>query len=795
MAVRPIIIGIQGDASNLTKALKTAGDGVAGFAKKVGKLGIQAGAAFTASAVAVGVQGVRAAADFENSMNEVMTLLPEASENVFGDLSGQVKDFSKEFGVLPTDVIPALYDALSAGVPQDNVFEFLEVAQQAARGGATDLTVALDGITSVVNSYGSDVISATEASDLMFTAVRLGKTNFEELSGSLFQVAPIAAGLGVEFGDVTAALANLTAQGTPTKVAATQLKASFSELAKEGTKADTNFRELAGKGFAQFIEEGGDVQQAFQLMADGAENSGISVLDLFGSIEAGQGVLALTADGGAAFSASLEEMDSSAGATGTAFDTMDQGLTANFDKIKANLAVLSLEIGQKLTPVVAAASAFLVEHFDDIVKVAADVRDKAIEIARDAWPVMVAIFQTTVDIVRDRVIPVFEGIIDVTKKVIKFVKENADIFIILGAAVAGALAGLALYKAGLAIYTGVQKIATAVAAAFNVVMNLNPIMIVVVALAALAAAFIVAYQRSEEFREFVDKTWAFLKDVFVPIFDVLSSTAKAALEVIIDLAKQMWENIQNVVGLIKAIFEGDFGEAWNRLKDLIGGVFQGIFTLFIELPGRIIAEVVPALAKALFKLIDGPMADLRIAFFDQLDKIFGFFKALPSRIGGLVKDFTNAGLDMGKSFMDGLASGVKNAVGFVGDFAKGLANAVINFFNDKVIDWINQKIPDKIEVDFFPDINLPDNPLPRIPTFAKGGIVTGPQLAMLGDNPSGTEMVVPLEKAGAMGFGGNTINLTVNAGLGTNGQQVGAEIITALKTWQRSNGVIPVTTS
>lgn len=795
MATRPIVIGIQGDASNLTKALKTAGDGVAGFAKKVGKLGIQAGAAFTASAVAVGVQGVRAAADFENSMNEVMTLLPEASENVFGDLSGQVKDFSKEFGVLPTDVIPALYDALSAGVPQDNVFEFLEVAQQAARGGATDLTVALDGITSVVNSYGSDVISATEASDLMFTAVRLGKTNFEELSGSLFQVAPIAAGLGVEFGDVTAALANLTAQGTPTKVAATQLKASFSELAKEGTKADTNFRELAGKGFAQFIEEGGDVQQAFQLMADGAENSGISVLDLFGSIEAGQGVLALTADGGAAFSASLEEMDSSAGATGTAFDTMDQGLTANFEKIKANLAVLSLEIGQKLTPVVAAASAFLVEHFDDIVKVAADVRDKAIEIARDAWPVMVAIFQTTVDIVRDRVIPVFEGIIDVTKKVIKFVKENADIFIILGAAVAGALAGLALYKAGLAIYTGVQKIATAVAAAFNVVMNLNPIMIVVVALAALAAAFIVAYQRSEEFREFVDKTWAFLKDVFVPIFDVLSSTAKAALEVIIDLAKQMWENIQNVVGLIKAIFEGDFGEAWNRLKDLIGGVFQGIFTLFIELPGRIIAEVVPALAKALFKLIDGPMADLRIAFFDQLDKIFGFFKALPSRIGGLVKDFTNAGLDMGKSFMDGLASGVKNAVGFVGDFAKGLANAVINFFNDKVIDWINQKIPDKIEVDFFPDINLPDNPLPRIPTFAKGGIVTGPQLAMLGDNPSGTEMVVPLEKAGAMGFGGNTINLTVNAGLGTNGQQVGAEIITALKTWQRSNGVIPVTTS
>jgi TP901 family phage tail tape measure protein len=352
MATKPIVIGIQGDTSRLKKALGEAEKGIKGFSKRVGKMGAKAGLAFGAAATAVGVTGVQAAADFEKSMREVLTLLPNAGAETFGQLSDQVKTFSKEFGVLPNEVIPSLYQALSAGVPQDNVFEFLEVAQMAAKGGVTDLETAVDGITSVVNAYGSDVLSAAQASDMMFTAVRLGKTDFTQLSNSMFQVAPIASALGVDFQDVTGALANLTAQGTPTKVAATQMKAALSELGKEGTKADIAFREIAGVGFTDFIAAGGNTADAFILLSEGAAASNQSVLDMFGSIEAGQAVLGLTSDGGEAFNATLGEMENSAGATETAFDTMDQGLAANFDRIKANIEVLKIEIGQKLAPLV-----------------------------------------------------------------------------------------------------------------------------------------------------------------------------------------------------------------------------------------------------------------------------------------------------------------------------------------------------------------------------------------------------------------------------------------------------------
>ena len=78
--------------------------------------------------------------------------------------------------MLPDKAIPALYSALSAGVPKANEFEFMEVAQKAAKGGVTELEVAVDGISSVMPAYGDQVSGATEVSALMMVAVREGKT-------------------------------------------------------------------------------------------------------------------------------------------------------------------------------------------------------------------------------------------------------------------------------------------------------------------------------------------------------------------------------------------------------------------------------------------------------------------------------------------------------------------------------------------------------------------------------------------------------------------------------------------
>ena len=75
---------------------------------------------------------------------------------------------------------------------------------------------------------------------------------------------------------------------------------------------------------------------------------------------------------------------------------------------------------------------------------------------------------------------------------------------------------------------------------------------------------------------------------------------------------------------------------------------------------------------------------------------------------------------------------------------------------------------------------------------ATGGIVTRPTNALIGE--AGPEMVIPLSSMpGAsplpsMSGSGSTINLTVNAGLGTDGAAVGQQIVNMLKQYQRTNG-------
>jgi hypothetical protein len=73
----------------------------------------------------------------------------------------------------------------------------------------------------------------------------------------------------------------------------------------------------------------------------------------------------------------------------------------------------------------------------------------------------------------------------------------------------------------------------------------------------------------------------------------------------------------------------------------------------------------------------------------------------------------------------------------------------------------------------------------RLPAFASGGIITSPTVGLIGE--AGPEAVIPLDQLG--GMGGNTY-ITVNAGMGTDGAEVGKQIIDAIKKAERRSGKV-----
>lgn len=345
-------VPIKPDTEGFGPALEQgmAREGVPAAERGAQKIQHAAKGVFLAGAAAIG-KSVFDFAQFDRGMREVFTLLPDISGEAMTAMSEDVKDFATEFGVLPTETIPALYQSLSAGVPQGSVFDFLETSIQLAKGGVTDLETAVDGLTSTVNAYGSDVLSAQQASDMMFTTVKLGKTTIADLSSSLFQVVPTAAAAGVGFDQISAALTTLTAQGVPTSVATTQLRQLLVELTKDGSKARDELEAFSGKSVPELLASGATITDLMGLLGDAAAANGKSLQDMFGSVEAGSAALSID-KGRAKFDADLLAMQNSAGATEAAFETMNQGIAATFDKLRAGVSVALLDVGDNIAPIV-----------------------------------------------------------------------------------------------------------------------------------------------------------------------------------------------------------------------------------------------------------------------------------------------------------------------------------------------------------------------------------------------------------------------------------------------------------
>ena len=319
---------------------------VGGNMKKLGKIATGFGIAGAAGLFAI----TKAAADFEGKMREVNTMIG-LSEEEFKDLSKQVQDTSKSVGKSSSELSSALYQIVSAGVDSAHAIEVLDVAAKAAVAGVTDVETAADGLTTVLNAFKIPASEAEHVADVLFTTVKGGKTTFEELSASMFNVAPIAATAGVKFETVAAALATMTKQGVPTSVATTQLRAAIQQIIKptaDMTKAldklgyESGQALLAEKGFEAGIND----------LAGAAGGSLADLGKMFGSVEALSAILALTGENSKTFAADIAATMEASGAKMAAYDEINKGAARQFEILWNKIKTVGEELGAVLLPIV-----------------------------------------------------------------------------------------------------------------------------------------------------------------------------------------------------------------------------------------------------------------------------------------------------------------------------------------------------------------------------------------------------------------------------------------------------------
>ena len=249
---------VEADMKGAEGKVSSAGGKIAGVAKT-------AGLAIGGALVAAGGAAIKFGSEFESGMAKASTLIDTTSVDMDG-LQKKILDLSNKSGIAAADLSNTMYNALSAGVQLGDdggdMMAYLESCTKLAKSGFTDVDTAVTSTAKVLNAYKMDVSETDKIHKILMQTQNKGITTVNELGASLAQVTPTAASMGVKFEQVGAALATMTAQGTPTATATTQLNQLFAELGKQGTNAQKALADAAkgtkyaGKSFQDMMKDG-----------------------------------------------------------------------------------------------------------------------------------------------------------------------------------------------------------------------------------------------------------------------------------------------------------------------------------------------------------------------------------------------------------------------------------------------------------------------------------------------------------------------------------------------------------
>lgn len=320
-------------------------------------------------------------------------------------------------------------------------------------------------------------------------------------------------------------------------------------------------------------------------------------------------------------------------------------------------------------------------------------------------------------------------------RLIGWMIRNRDIIIPLATYMGVLVAGMKAYRIAVAGAAAAQSL-------FNVIMTMNPIGLIVVGVAALGAALIVAYKRSETFRNAVNP--------LIQKFREFSIVAVGAMQ-------ELWKRAQPVIPILKLIAQVwmkaliiQFRIWWTVVSNVYKMLFR-VGRIGVQALQWVWAKAQPVIG--VLKLIGRVYIASVISYFNTLRSIgvatWGAIRSAWSSATGLF-----ARIRQGLNF--------SNAWHSLRDGFRAAINSVIGMWNRLEFRIPSLKVAGK-EVFGGASIGTPD-----VPMLANGGNITRRGTVLIGergpellDLPRGAR-VTPLSKTG------NTYNITVN----TNGERV-----------------------
>lgn len=276
-----------------------------------------------------------------------------------------------------------------------------------------------------------------------------------------------------------------------------------------------------------------------------------------------------------------------------------------------------------------------------------------------------------------------------------------------------------------AVAMGVVRVATlawtAVQWLLNAALTANPIGLVIVAIAALVAGIIYAYQHSETFRNIVQAVWGAIKVAIAATVNWITGTVWPSLQrawqqiasgaqTLWGWIKAVWIGIKTSIQVQLAIVTAVVRAVWSGITAYIRGqinlvrtvistvvnAIRAIWTAWLNATRAVARTVWSAIVSfiqgqinkvrsviarisAVVQIVRNAFSQANNAVRDRLNAIVSLVRSLPGRVSGALGNLGGLLFGKGQALIRGFINGIASMIGAVRAKAQSVVSAVTRF--------------------------------------------------------------------------------------------------------------------
>ena len=365
MEIERMVVRLIGDSQSYMKMMKDSqsetkkaqteimqmGKSIEAIGAKIRNVGLGLSLAITTPLLLMGRAAQSEFTEFEAALSRMEGLVGIAGDEV-ARFRGEILQLAGPVAKSPVELAKAMEFITGSGIKGNAALETLTITAKAASAGLGETVEVANAVTSAMNAYGPANLSAAKATDILVATVREGKAEASSFAPVFGQVLPLAAEMGISFGEVGGALAFLTRTTGNASIATTQLRSLMTQLMKP-TEKSTKALEAIGitsDDVSNMIKQKGLIE-TLGFLKERLGAAGLEVKDMITDTEGLMGALQFTGPQAAIAAEMIKTVGAAAGDTQKAFDAAAKTAKFTFAQAMAETKIALIELGEIIAPV------------------------------------------------------------------------------------------------------------------------------------------------------------------------------------------------------------------------------------------------------------------------------------------------------------------------------------------------------------------------------------------------------------------------------------------------------------